>query len=363
MNNHAHHLYCQLQQLFTNPHHQSSFQALLALFLKADGRPQPHHATSKSASALSRFLNQYPWPDRHLIRTTRKALITSLLSYHQNRRGRRPWVRAIIDLTTLEKRGFFHDLGLVRRFGTLYGLHVVVLYLMVGPWRVPWGFRIYRGKGHPTPSRLALRLLRSLPAVLKEHFRIIVLADAGFDNQAFLHGVHALGFMAVVSVRKDRLQHDGSPLREARSGSVVHLAGVRCPVTVARYVIKRADGVREKRLVVATYQTSGRMVTRWGARRWAIEALFKTLKGRFGWDRFGQSTRRGVVRFLVLGLLAFVLTQFGVHQVVSWPDWGEAALRTRRMLVPEVVRMELLWELERLKPFLLLDPDRGVSVT
>lgn len=361
MNNHAQHLYCQLQALFTNPHHHNSFNTLLALFLKADGKPQPHHATSKSASALSRFLNTYPWNTRKLIRTTRRTLINNLLQHYQTRRARRPWIRAIIDLTTLEKRGFFHDLGLVRKFGTSYGLHVVVLYLVVGPWRVPWNFRIYRGQGHPTPSRLALRLLRSLPEVLKESFRIIVLADAGFDNQGFLHGVHRLGFNVVVSVRKDRLQQDGTPLREAKSGSLVRLKGVDFPVTVAKYVIKRADGEREKRLVVASYVTHKRMVTRWGARRWAIEALFKTLKGRFGWDRFGQGTRRGVMRFLVLGLLAFVLTQFGVWQERSWPDWGEAALRTRRLLVPEVVQMELLWELERLKPFLLLD--RAVSLT
>lgn len=361
MNNHAHHLYCQLQALFTNPHHHKSFNTLLALFLKADGRPQPHHATSKSASALSRFLNHYPWPDRSLIRTTRKALITSLLRHYQTKRGRRPWIRAIIDLTTLEKRGYFHDLGLVRKFGVSYGLHVVVLYLVVGPWRVPWNFRIYRGQGHPSPSQLALRLLRSLPEVLKDSFRIIVLADAGFDNQGFLHGVHQLGFDLVVSVRKDRLQQDGSPLRAAKSGSVVILKGVSFPVTVAKYLIKRADGVREKRLVVASLVTRSQMVTRWGARRWAIEALFKTLKSRFGWDRFGQGSKRGALRFLVLGLLAFVLTQFGVWQERSWPDWGEAALRTRRLLVPGLVREELLWELERLKPFLRRDP--GASLT
>jgi len=40
------------------------------------------------------------------------------------------------------------------------GLQVVVLYLVVGDWRVPWGFRIWRGKGTKSPAALALALLR-----------------------------------------------------------------------------------------------------------------------------------------------------------------------------------------------------------
>lgn len=361
MNNHAQHLYCQLCNLFTNPHHKTSFQTLLSSFLRADGRPQPHHARGKSASALSRFLNHYPWNTRTLIRTTRQAVITSLLDLEQHRRGRRPWLRAIVDLTSLEKRGFFHDLGFIRRYHTSYGLHLVVLYLVFGPWRVPWGYRVYRGKGHLTPTQLALRLLRSLPTVLTARYRVIVLADAGFDNHTFFHGVHKLGFDAVVSVREDRLQANGVPLAKAKSGSQVFIKDVSIPLTLSRYVIKRANGQREKRMAVATYATYRRMVTRWGRRRWAIEALFKTLKERFGWARFGQGTRLGVYRFLILGVLAFVVSQFGVWQCRSWPDWQDAAWQARRMLLPEVVREELVWELERLKPFL---PDEGgASVT
>ncbi|PZV12020.1 MAG: hypothetical protein DCF22_13240 [Leptolyngbya sp.] len=41
-----------------------------------------------------------------------------------------------------------------------------------------------------------------------------------------------------------------------------------------------------------------------GRKRWAIESFFKTIKHRFGLHRFGQSTKLGVYRWLILSLLA-----------------------------------------------------------
>ncbi len=71
---------------------------------------------------------------------------------------------------------------------------------------------------------------------------------------------------------------------------------------VARYRLKR-DGKREMRVVVATFFAAGRVISRWGKRRWRIEAFLKTAKGRFGLARFGQGTLTGMCRFLVLSLL------------------------------------------------------------
>ena len=57
---------------------------------------------------------------------------------------------------------------------------------------------------------------------------------------------------------------------------------------------------------------------------------------------------------MVLSLLAFVLSQWGVWSTLggSWPDWGEAATLMRRVLLSEVVLAELLLEWERLRPYL-----------
>ena len=66
---------------------------------------------------------------------------------------------------------------LVRVYHGKQGLHLVVLYLVVGRWRVPWNFRVYRGKDMPSPAQLGLRLLQSLLKALTKHFQVMVLVD------------------------------------------------------------------------------------------------------------------------------------------------------------------------------------------
>jgi hypothetical protein len=41
---------------------------------------------------------------------------------------------------------------LVRVYNHKKGLHIVVMCLVLGSWRFPWSFRVYRGKGTPSPS-------------------------------------------------------------------------------------------------------------------------------------------------------------------------------------------------------------------
>lgn len=84
----------------------------------------------------------------------------------------------ILDLTTLEKTGKFKEFKeLIRVYNGKRGLHVVMLYVVVGQWRVPWGFRVYRGKDTPSPAELGLRLVKSLPKTLNQQFELLVLAD------------------------------------------------------------------------------------------------------------------------------------------------------------------------------------------
>jgi hypothetical protein len=353
MNRHALELFCTLQQLFTSTHLTASFKTLMALFLKGDGRPHPHHAHGKSPAALSRFLNHYRWNTRRLIRQTRHAAVESLMRYDQTRRGRRPKLLVILDLTTLEKTGRFAQFDLVRILNKKRGVHVVVMYLLAGPLRVPWSFRVWRGKGEASASTLALKLLRQLPSVLRRRYDVLVLADGGFGNTLFLEGVKKLGLNAVVGMRCDRHLEDGRQLHEVRSGEQVTPTGLSFAVTVARYRLSRQDG-RETRVVVATIHVKGRTISRWGKRRWRIEGFFKIIKGRFGLARFGQQTLTGVLRFLVLSLLAFTFTQWQVWSVPdgAWPDWQQAAVEVKRQLVPELMLDELQAALALLQPYL-----------
>ncbi len=114
--------------------------------------------------------------------TVRSDLFKNLKNYYGNRKGRRPIVYATVDLTSIEKRGEFKALpihpyarlrihvldGPCRRQGAILGsakdgLHLVVLYLVIGSVHFPYGFKVWRGKGTASPSELALKLLRSLP--------------------------------------------------------------------------------------------------------------------------------------------------------------------------------------------------------
>lgn len=215
----------------------------MALFLRGDGRPEPAHAVGKSESALSRFLNRYAWSAAALARIARRATVNSLVEYYATRRGRRARLLIMLDLTTLEKAGRFERLGLVSVLNKKRGLHLVVLYLVAGRLRLPWGFRVWRGKGDASPDGLALALLRTLPGALLR-FEPLVLADGGFGSNEFLLGVKRLSLDTVVGVRKDRRLEGARHIAQASSGERVTPTGRPFPVVVARFHLPR-EGVED----------------------------------------------------------------------------------------------------------------------
>ncbi len=87
-----------------------------------------------------------------------------------------------------------------------------MLYLVYGDLRIPWAYRVWRGKGTKTLSLLALRLLASLPPWMRQAFRIRVVADAAFGTGTFLAGVKGIGMEAIVGVRRDRRTREGKRL-------------------------------------------------------------------------------------------------------------------------------------------------------
>ncbi len=352
---HARKLVYDLLNLMPSAHQRASLKTMLALFLRARGMALPEHAQRKSASALSRFLNLYDWPTRAAIRTLRREVSKTLLE--RRKAGRRPILRAIVDLTPLEKSGEFEGLGgLVRVLNKKRGLHLAILYVELDGWRIPWGFRLWRGKGGASPGALALKLLRSLPRELTARHEVMVLADSAFCGVEFLRGVRRLGHHVVVGVRKDRLLADGTRLDrmgrrrggERRGGEKAWLEGLEeLPVYVASYWLKR-DGGRERRFVLSTKALSPKHIVRWGKRRWRIEGFFKTAKGRFSLDRFGQGTKLGVYRYLVLSLVAYLLAHWGYlsQERAGLPRWGEAARTILEEVLAETVIEDLLVEIE-----------------
>jgi Transposase DDE domain len=352
---HAQGLVYSLLCLMPSVYQKASLNALFGLFLEAQGHPLPQHTQVKSASSLSRFLNHYGWSTREVIRTTRQAVLGQIARHRPH--SSIP-LRVLIDLTSLPKCGHFFQLSTpttdpdspdpwVRVLNGKRGLHIVVLYLVMGEWRVPWSFRVWRGKGHPSPAQLACKLLATVPTPLSQGRVVIVQADTEFGTIEFFNAVRKRSWRAVVGIRCNRKLVDGRTLkqlyRHGKRGQQVVLEGISYPLTVSWFWLKRAEGKRELRFVVSTYPYSGAYLVRLGRKRWAIEGFFKTVKHRFGLHRFGQSTKLGVYRWLILALIAYLL----VHWIDQWSlppvlDWKAASDLALSVLFPSVLWFQLL---------------------
>lgn len=360
MKHEARTLFNTTQTLFATHYQRRSYQTLIAGFLSATGNPRPATASDKSAAALSRFLNHYAWNARHLIRIVRTAIQKRIWDVYATRRGRKPTVEIMLDLTTLEKTGAFPNLE-IHALKDKIGLHLVVLYVVIGNQRFPWSLLIWRGKGGTSPTQLGLKLLQRIPTSWAQCFNVRVLADSGFDSNAFIDGVHQLGLHGVIGSKANRDVGEGQHLCDLRyQGSQVQFKSCDTHVYAAWFQLRQARGEMVWRYVISTRAAEGKTIVRWGKRRWCIEAFFKTMKSRFGLDQFGQRTALGAVRFLLLALLAFVLTYWTAleNSVNAMLDWGRAARVARDDLVPEVIARDALRVLKRVKPIL---ESRGVT--
>lgn len=179
----------------------------------------------------------------------------------------------------------------------------------------------------------------------------IVQADTEFGTVEFFKAVRKRSWRAVVGMRCNRKMSDGRQLkqlyRNGERGQQVQLEGLSHPLTVSWFWLKRAEGKRELRFVVSTHPYSGAYLVRLGGKRWAIEGFFKTAKHRFGLHSFGQSTKLGVYRWLVLSLIAYLLAhwidQWYFPPVLNWKATSDLALK---VLFPIFVWFQLLRALQ-----------------
>lgn len=340
--------------------HQDTLAVILSCFLAALGLTRFDHVDYKSPGAISRFLNHQQWSTWALIRVMRRHALCAFRDYLRGRRGRPPMIEIIVDTTSIAKEGEFAQLdGWIHTLNRVRGLHVVMLYICCGDLRLPWSFRIWRGKGTPSPQDLALRMVRQLPQEIFSRARHVhFLGDAGFSSAALLKGLDALGVAFTVGMRSDRQTTSGKKLHEILSQErQVELEGLKGLNLWLYWVwLPRANqGQPEQRFVVTNRWRTPTTVRKTGRRRWKIEALFKTLKSRFAFGKFGQKSKLGVLRYLCLSLSAFLLChleqlewQASGQEVSSWPDWGKLAERVRMKLLGWVRLLEIELEKQRI---------------
>ena len=337
--------------------HAETFAVIFSCFLSALGICRFEASTAKSPSAISRFLNEYSWSTRTLIRVMRTHTLEAFHDYLRGRRGRPHMIEIIVDTTSIAKEGQFDGLdGWIHTLNHVHGVHIVMLYICCGELRLPWGFRIWRGKGTPSPQDLALRLVRQLPKeILSRSKHLHFLGDAGFSSVKLLKGLAELGFKFTVGIRGDRLTTKGHQLRERSCQELpVELKGLEGLSIWMYWIWLPGKSAPQQRFIITNHRRTHSSVRKTGRRRWKIEALFKTLKSRFAFGKFGQKTKVGVLRYLFLSLAAFLLCHFehldaleSGQEVSSWPDWGELAAQVRMKFLGWVRLIEI--ELEKQK--------------
>ncbi len=98
---------------------------------------------------------------------------------------------------------------------------------------------------------------------------MIILADTAFGSVEFIHGVRKFRYHAVTGVAINRKLVDGRVLRHLhKQGQQVRLVGLKFPVTVCWYYLKRDNGKLEKRFVLSTRSIKSSTLKWWGKRRW-----------------------------------------------------------------------------------------------
>ncbi len=330
---------------------KNGFTSAMNNHSKSNGKPRPQSTKSK-ASSLSRFYNKNDWDVNMVMNAMQVVVIRLILATYKHCKGFSQVLDACVDLTTLEKTGDFPALP-VCLLNNVKGLHIVVLYVCLAGHKYPFAYAIWKGKGKASVSDLAIALVRQLQRRLPNGFKIRLLGDTAFGTTRLLEACEKLGIHAVTGIPKDRKTDDGHRLDERiERGACVYLKGCKIPVWVSWFRLYSSDGTYEWRFVVSTKAGCWQTIIKWGRNRWVIEAFFKCMKSRFGLDQFGQRSLGGVICFLALCFLAFMLTAISRVDLKKLPDWRELAAQVRRELLPLACWIEVERERELLKPIL-----------
>ena len=83
---------------------------------------------------------------------------------------------------------------------------------------------------------------------------------------------------------------------------------MRVLVYIGWYWLKWNDGTLLKRFVLSTRRLKRGAICLWGRQRWQVEDWFKTTKHCFGLHRCGQFILQGIYRYLLVYMIAFVLS-------------------------------------------------------
>jgi len=150
---------------------------------------------------------------------------------------------------------------------------------------LPWVLCLSR-QGYSSPAQLGLRLLRRLPKILTQRFEVLVLADTAFGSNEFITEVRPLKYHAL-GIRCDRKPR-WTRCRTNAQRVKVRLLGLKLPVHISWYYLKRSDGKLENALVLCTKALKGSTMTWWVVTAGFLKAFSRPQNIGLGYTALGK---------------------------------------------------------------------------
>jgi DDE family transposase len=271
----------------------------------------------------------------------------------------------VVDSTFKSKTGQKHPLAKKGRLNEyapyIFGLHIVVVMLQWGNYRVPVDFEIVRRKDCPH-YRSENRLFRWMLVRLRRPpwaEMLVVIADAAFASTANLQLIQQRGYYFVMAFArtwrfengqalKDLVTHLPKkhyrrcwvpleePLRRRTYWTYTKRARLRHigDVTIVLSKQRRNDGPKQTKILVTNLpEVTARQVVDVYRRRWAVELLIKEMKGATGLGQH-QVTKepRRVERSVAIAVMAYLLLlKFRAQDIPRKGPWSIFTLKRNFM--------------------------------
>ena len=267
----------------------------------------------------------------------------------------------VADSTLKGKTGQQHPLAKKGRLNEyapyVFGLHIVVVMLQWGNYRIPVDFEMVRRKEDPqyrSENALFRRMLARLRRPLWAEM-IVVVADAAFASKANIKLIRHRGYFFVIAFARTWRFANGQALKDL----VTHLPKKhyrRCwvpldesshrrtywtytkraclrhvgDVTIILSKKRRHNGPKQTKILVTNLpEVRARQVVDVYRRRWSVELLMKELKEATGLGQH-QVTKepRRVERSVAISLMAYLmLLKFRAHDIPEKGPWSVFTLK------------------------------------
>jgi Transposase DDE domain len=267
----------------------------------------------------------------------------------------------VVDSTLKDKTGQKHPLakkGRLHEYAPyIFGLHIVVVMLQWGNYRIPGDFEIVRRKGQPY-YRSENRLLRWMLGRFQRPSwaeMVIVVAAAAFASKANIQLIRQRGYFFVMAFARTWGFDNGQALKAL----VTHLPKKhyrRCwvpldepgrrrtywtytkrarlrhigDVTIILSKKRRNDGPKATKILVTNLpDVTARQVVDVYRRRWTVELLIKALKGATGLGQH-QVTKdpQRVERSVAMSVMAYlVIVKFRAQDIPEQGSWSLFTLK------------------------------------